>query len=249
MGLQSCNDEFLEKIGRIHNFSMFESAYKAAAKAGFDNFNLDLIYGLPQQTMAEWQNDLKTAAGFGCGHISLYPLSIEEDTPFFNSNIKTDENLQRDMYEEAVNFLSENGFAHYEISNWAKPGKESLHNSNYWRNMEYIAIGAGAAGYENRFRYSNMENIEKYAEFISKGLSVKEENDFIDDENYEIETIMLGLRMLNEGVDIKAFKKRENADTLQKLLARRMLINENGRIKLPKNMVFTSNAVMSEFMK
>ena len=249
MGLQSADDGLLKKIGRVHSFKMFLDAYETARKEGFDNFNLDLIYGLPGQSLSNWKKSLETAFDLECEHISLYPLSIEDGTQFYNAGISIDDNLQRDMYETAVNFLSKKGFNHYEISNWAKSGKESVHNSNYWRNFEYIALGAGASGYENRYRYSNIENIEKYINLISQESSVKEEDDFIDEASYEAESIMLGLRLLNEGVDIKMFKSRSNKTALNKLLPEKMLINENGRIKLRKNMIFVSNHIMSRFMK
>jgi oxygen-independent coproporphyrinogen-3 oxidase len=249
MGLQSVNNEMLKKIGRVHDFSMFERAYKAALNAGFDNFNLDLIYGLPQQSIADWENNLNKAVRFGCSHISLYPLSIEEDTPFFNSGVCVNEDLQREMYETAVRILADNGFDHYEISNWAKPGSQSVHNGNYWRNFKYIALGAGAAGYENDFRYLNIVNIEKYMELTAKGMSVKQEDDYIDEETRESETIMLGLRLLDEGVNINDFKKESIKSALQELLNEHKLINEDGRIKLPKDMVYVSNSIMSRFMK
>lgn len=249
MGLQSVNDDMLAKIGRIHDFQMFKKSYENARKAGFDNFNLDLIYGLPGQSMSDWEYNLKTVVDLGCEHLSLYPLNVEEDTVFSSSGIKTDDALQREMYEKAVIFLSENGFEHYEISNWAKSGKESVHNSNYWRNFEYIAIGAGASGYENRFRYTNFEDIGKYMERIAKGACVKQENEFIDDKAYETETIILGLRLLNEGVDVEVFKDSARVDTLNKLLQNKSLINDNGRIKLPKDVIFTSNGILSDFVK
>ncbi|MCL1972760.1 MAG: radical SAM family heme chaperone HemW [Endomicrobia bacterium] len=248
MGLQSADDDLLMKIGRAHTFKTFACAYEAARKEDFDNFNIDLIYGLPGQSLPAWEKSLQAAVEFGCEHISLYPLSIEEGTQFYNAGICVDDSLQRDMYETAVKFLSSKSFKHYEISNWAKPGKDSVHNSNYWRNFEYIALGAGASGYENRFRYSNIENIGKYIDLISKKLSVKEDNDFIDEASYEAEMIMLGLRLLNEGVNINEFKTLSNKNALNKLIAQNLLINENGKIKLPKNAVFISNQIISEFM-
>ena len=249
MGLQSVDDNLLKKIGRIHDFEIFSKAYECARNEGFDNFNLDLMYGLPEQTLSSWKKSLKTVSDIGCEHISLYPLSIEENTPFYNDGIEINDNLQSDMYETAVDFLFGENFNHYEISNWAKPGKESAHNSNYWRNFEYIALGAGASGYENGYRYSNIENIAGYTDFILKGMNVKDKSEFINDEIYESEAIMLGLRLLDEGVDIKTFKSCANINALNELLREKKLINENKRIKLPKNTVFISNQIMSRFMK
>lgn len=249
MGLQSVDNGLLKKIGRVHDLEMFVRAYDTSRKEGFTNFNLDLIYGLPGQSLADWEKNLQVVFDLGCEHVSLYPLSIEEGTLFYSSGVNIDDNLQREMYETAVNFFSGKGFNHYEISNWSKRGKESLHNSNYWRNFEYIGLGAGASGYENRFRYSNTENIEKYIDLAAKNLSVKEENDFIDEASYEAEAIMLGLRLLDEGVDIKTFKNHSSLAVLERLLQEKMLKNDSGKIKLPENAVFTSNHIMSQFMK
>lgn len=249
MGLQSSDDEALKVLGRAHNFAAFKKAYKQARQAGFDNFNLDLIYGFPGQSARDWEKELETALSFDCEHISLYPLSVEDKSVFFQKGVKTDDDLQRRMYEKAEDFLAGKGYFHYEISNWSKPGKQSLHNGNYWRNFEYIALGAGASGYENRFRYSNIGDIEKYIELVSKSISVKSENIFIGCKEYEAEKIMLGLRLLDEGVDIKDFVSRGSLEVLGKFLKESLLVNDGGRIKLSKSTVFTSNAVMSAFMK
>lgn len=249
LGLQSSDDKILKVLGRAHDFAAFKKAYKQVGRAGFDNFNLDLIYGLPGQSAQDWEKELETAVGFGCGHISLYPLSIENKSVFFQKGVQTDDNLQRRMYEKAEDFLAGKGYCHYEISNWSKPGKQSLHNGNYWRNFEYIALGAGASGYENRYRYSNIGNIEKYIELVSKSMSAKSENIFIGDKEYEAEKIMLGLRLLDEGVDIKDFSGQDSLAVLGKFLKENLLVNDGGKIKLSKNAVFTSNIIMSAFMK
>jgi putative oxygen-independent coproporphyrinogen III oxidase len=249
MGLQSSDDSLLKKLGRIHDFDMFKKAYELAKNAGFDDLNIDLIYGLPGQTLKNWEQTLLSAVSFGSGHISLYPLSVEYETEFYRQSVKTDDDTQRNMYETAVRVLRENGFLHYEISNWAKPGKEAVHNSNYWRSFEYIALGAGASGYFNRFRYSNVDNIEKYIEFVSKNLPIENENDFINEELYEAESIMLGLRLLDEGVSEKCFKSKKNKETLEMMLSQGLFIKSKDRIKLSENIVFVSNSVLSAFMK
>jgi len=168
IGLQSDDDVYLKTIGRIHNFPQFIAALENARNAGFKNINLDLIYGLPGQTLMQWEKTLLNAVSFDCPHISLYPLTVEENTFFYKNNIKTDDGLQKQMYEKACEILSANGFSHYEISNWAKPEKESLHNSNYWRNYQYLALGAGASGYFNGQRYKNTADIEKYIARVSR---------------------------------------------------------------------------------
>ncbi|MDR1695013.1 MAG: radical SAM family heme chaperone HemW [Endomicrobium sp.] len=245
MGLQSCDDRHLAKLGRIHDFKTFEKAFRMSRAAGFDNINTDLMYGFPEQTSDGFQNDLSKTLEFGSEHISLYPLTVEENTVFYKNNVKTDSDLQREMYEKAAEVLKKSGYVHYEISNWSLKGKESLHNGNYWRNCEYIALGAGAAGYYNRVRYKNVSDIEKYTALPQ---SAAAEREYINGELYETETIMLGLRLLREGVDIKKFKSRKNISALNDFLNNKILINDNGKIRLSESSVYVSNSVISEFI-
>jgi oxygen-independent coproporphyrinogen-3 oxidase len=240
--LQSDNDINLKSLGRVHNFYEFVSALENARAAGFENINLDLIYGLPNQTLRQWEQTLLNAVSFNCPHISLYPLSVEPDTPFYKNGVKTDDGLQKYMYEISCEILSMHNFSHYEISNWAKKNKFSLHNLNYWRNMEYIALGAGAAGYYQRQRYKNVCDIEKYI----AGGEIKTEIEKIGNETFETEAIILGLRLLDEGVAQDKFKNKRQI--LQKLLNDKMLVKENDRIKIAPDYVFISNSILSQFV-
>ena len=242
IGLQSDDDIYLKTIGRVHNFSQFVIALNNARDAGFENINLDLIYGLPGQTLKQWEQTLLTAVSFNCPHISLYPLTVEENTVFYKNNIKTEDGLQKQMYEKACEILSANAFTHYEISNWVKPGKESLHNSNYWRNYQYLALGAGASGYFNGQRYKNTADIEKYI----NGGEIRTEVENIDEKTFETESIILGLRLLNEGVPETQFKNK--TQILKELLDAKMLVKENEKIKLSQDYVFTSNSVLERFV-
>ncbi|AKL97479.1 radical SAM family heme chaperone HemW [Endomicrobium proavitum] len=244
IGLQSSQDKDLQALGRIHNFDTFAQAFKFARETGFNNINLDLIYGLPNQTLSDWQKNLNEALQFNSEHISLYPLTIEPNTPLYANGTSTDDTLQRRMYEAAAEIFKKAGFKHYEISNWAKAGKESIHNSNYWRNAEYIALGAGASGYYNKKRYKIVEDIEKYIKQIN--LFIDEE--VITDDICETETIILGLRLLNEGVDVKYFKSAAHKAALERFLSQKLLVLKNDRIMLAKNAVFTSNQILSEFV-
>lgn len=249
MGLQTHDNESLKKLGRIHDFNTFLTAFKQAREAGFDNMNLDLMYGIPGQTMEAWLESLKQGLSFGSEHLSLYPLTVEENTVFYQQFVTTDDNLQREMYDKALKVLEEAGYTHYEISNWAKPGKESVHNSNYWRNREYIALGAGAAGYLDRMRYKNTEDVFRYIDLKNENMTVKSDEEYVNDDVYNEESIMLGLRLLNEGVSVDCFKSLQSIKTLHKFLNQQILVNENGRIKLSKDFVFISNTVISEFIK
>jgi len=248
LGLQSAVASELKMLGRVHDYNMFEKAFESARKEGFDNINIDLIYGLPGQSIADWSENLKKVLLFGSEHISLYPLSVEENTVFYKNKVSVNGDAQREMYEKASGTLEKAGYSHYEISNWAKPGKEAVHNSNYWRNFEYIGLGAGASGYLDCFRYSNVENIEEYCKLISKGVSARAENDFVNDDNRRTEAIILGLRLLKEGVDENLFAYGRNAAVLEKLTERGLLEKEDGRVRLSKNAVFVSNSVLCEFI-
>lgn len=257
IGLQSVEDSSLNFLGRVHNFRTFCDVYDTARKTGFDNINIDLIYGLPNQTVKDWEKVLSKALTFSCEHLSLYPLSIEEGTSFYKTGVVTDNNVQRDMYDRTVEILTKNGYTHYEISNWAKQDRESFHNSNYWRNFEYIGIGAGASGYLERNRYKNIENIEEYIESCLLlqntvtgicGNLLKTEKEYINDELYKSEKIMLGLRLLNEGVDINCFDNQKHKTALMECLKDKTLEKYNNRIKLAKESVFVFNQIVLKFM-
>jgi len=162
IGVQSFSNEELASLGRVHNSRDFWVALENARQTGFMNINIDLIYGLAGQTLREWQNNLKSALCARTEHISIYPLTVEPDTDFFKSNVKTEENLQSDMYEWTLDFMENAGYEHYEISNWALPGYRSSHNMIYWQNGEYIGLGTAAASYLNGKRWKNECNVKEY---------------------------------------------------------------------------------------
>ena len=195
-GVQSANTEELRMLERIHDFFTVIEAVSTARKAGFDNLNLDLIYGLPEQTLASWQTTLQRIVDLHPEHISAYALTLEHGTPFGRWSSKgllplPDPDLAAEMYEYAEEFLESNGYVHYEISNWAKKNKDEgermkyeansnssfiLHNSSfvcrhnlqYWHSLPYLAFGAGAHGYANGYRYSNALRIKTYIERLSQ---------------------------------------------------------------------------------
>lgn len=195
-GVQSANTEELRMLERIHDFFTVIEAVSTARKAGFNNLNLDLIYGLPEQTLASWQSTLQRIVNLHPEHISAYALTLEHGTPFGRWSSKgllplPDPDLAAEMYEYAEDFLEANGYVHYEISNWAKNKDEGermkdegktrdvssfiLHNSSfacqhnlqYWHSLPYLAFGAGAHGYANGYRYSNALRIKTYIERLS----------------------------------------------------------------------------------
>ncbi len=193
-GVQSANTEELRMLERIHDFFTVIEAVSTARKAGFDNLNLDLIYGLPQQTLSTWQTTLHRIVDLNPEHISAYALTLEHGTPFGRWSSKgllplPDPDLAADMYEYAEEFLESHGYVHYEISNWAKNKDEGKrmkdekkihpssfipypffackHNLQYWQSLPYLAFGAGAHGYANGYRYSNALRIKTYIERLS----------------------------------------------------------------------------------
>ncbi len=190
-GVQSANTEELRMLERIHDFFTVIDAVSTARKAGFDNLNLDLIYGLPEQTLASWQTTLQRIVDLHPEHISAYALTLEHGTPFGRWSSKgllplPDPDLAAEMYEYAEEFLEANGYVHYEISNWAKkdngqqttdlnpssivhglPSYACKHNLQYWHSLPYLAFGAGAHGYANGYRYSNALRIKTYIERLS----------------------------------------------------------------------------------
>jgi oxygen-independent coproporphyrinogen-3 oxidase len=248
MGLQSTEDRFLKFLGRVHNFKTFCSVYDMAREEDFNNINIDLLYGLPNQTVKECEQIIKKILFLNSEHLSFYPLSIEQGTPFYKNGMVVDSDIQRDMYDKIAEILMGGGYSHYEISNWAKRGRESLHNANYWRNCEYVGLGAGAAGYLERKRYKNVENVRDYISLLENDYSVEFESEYIDDRLYEMETIILGLRLLNEGVDVKCFNNPKHYVALLECLENGTLERKSGKIRLSKEYIFVFNQIVSKFV-
>ncbi len=240
IGLQSTNNEMLKQIGRIHSYEQFLETYQMAAEVGFENVNVDLMTGLPKQTIEDIKRSLKEVIQLNPTHISVYSLIIEEGTVIAqkieNHQLQEmDEELERNMYWYVKNTLELNGYTHYEISNFAKEGKESKHNLNCWRQKEYIGIGLAAHSYLNSVRYANTPKMEQYIVRMNNlnGQIVKdilelsnnkkkkanvEENEKHIETVYEIEEVqeleerkreymLLSLRTI-EGVSISKFKEK-----------------------------------------
>ena len=244
-GLQSTNNNRLKELGRLHNYESFLKSYNMALEVGFNNINIDLMYGIPNQTLQDWKNTLKETIKLNSAHISLYPLTVEPDTLFYKQNIQTDGDLQRKMYDTACVILKENNFCHYEISNWSQGNKFSHHNKIYWQNNEYIGLGVSASSYYKRYRCKNISDINKYINLINKNKTCIIEKEYINDNLYDIETIMLGLR-LKEGVNIKLFKSKE--EILGRFINEGLLQVKDKNVSLTQKGLFVSNYVISEFV-
>ncbi len=174
LGAQSFNNLFLKKLGRIHNTQDIIDSYYLAREMGFNNINIDIMFALPGQTTKDLQTTLEKAVSLKPDHLSLYNLTIKPGTEYYENykrNILTlpSEDEEFDMYSWAINFLKENNFEHYEIANFARPYKRSMHNIIYWQNKPYLGIGAGAYSFIKGYRYMNYENPARYIKEITSG--------------------------------------------------------------------------------
>ena len=261
IGLQSTKNDILKKIGRIHTYQEFLEIYKLAREIGFKNINIDLMIGIPGQKIEDLKNTLQDIIKLEPEHISVYSLIIEENTPIEkmleNGEIKLpDEDLERNMYWYVKNTLELNGYNHYEISNFAKLGKESRHNLNCWNQEEYIGFGVAAHSYLNGIRFSNTINVEEYIQHIENNR--KEENIQIEEsqslEDKKNEFMMLGFRKI-QGVDIARFKEKfiDNPiflyrENLNKLVEEGLIEVDLNHIKLTNKGIDLANLVFEEFV-
>ncbi len=230
LGMQSANQDELTLLERQHTFEDVEKAVEWARKAGFDNLNLDLIFGLPNQTLNPWLMSLDAALALQPDHFSLYALTLEQGTPMQHKVEQgllpeLDADMAADMYESASDTLAKAGYIQYEISNWArekKPGElySCMHNLQYWRNLSYIGVGAGAHGYISHFRTVDVLTPGTYIQRMKNGVEYQAKLELfprtpatiemtpIDTETEIGETMMMGLRLVKEGVSAKAFLQR-----------------------------------------
>lgn len=206
LGVQSTDDALLRRIGRVHTYEQVQQAVKAARQAKFTNLSLDLIYGLPGQTMEDWQRTLADAVALGPEHLSCYGLKLEEGTPLWQQRqtlTLPDDDAQADMYLYTVAALGEMGYEQYEISNFAKPGKASRHNLKYWNMEEYAGFGPGAHSDFGGVRYGYVRDVDSY--IAGKLVLSESENDSTLARDYEY--VMLSLRTA-AGIDRQTFEKR-----------------------------------------
>lgn len=219
MGVQAWQNRLLSTLGRIHTIEEFQRNFQNAREAGFQNINVDLMFALPTQTFEDWKETLARITEMNPEHISAYSLIIEEGTPFYDAFEKGDlkeigEDLDRLMYHYAISFLGDRGYKQYEISNFAKKGKESRHNQVYWETEPYLGLGLGAHSFFNGTRFHNTYDMEKYI-FANGELSILEEEKVLVTKKDEMEEFMfLGLRMTN-GVSYERFSKRFDLDMKQ----------------------------------
>ncbi|MCG4578644.1 radical SAM family heme chaperone HemW [Clostridium cochlearium] len=258
-GLQAWQYNLLNKLGRIHNVEEFLHSYKLARKLGFDNINIDLMFGIPDQKLEHWKETLEKVVELNPEHISCYSLIVEEGTPFYKLYKKgqlnlPNEDVERDMYRYSIEFLQNKGYHQYEISNFAKENKECIHNLIYWELGECIGCGLAAHSFLNGYRYSNVHNIEEYIKLINEDEEIKINiyKNLIKD-NME-EFMFMGLRKI-KGVNIDEFYKRFHkniyevyGDIIMKYINNGLIIEEQGNIFLSPTGIEISNSIMCDFI-
>ena len=211
IGLQATQDSILKEIGRIHTLEEFDIAYKMARKVEFENISVDLMFGLPNQTVSDVKESLEYLIKIKPEHISCYSLILHND---IFKNLPT-ENDEREMYYLIIAMLKEAGYKHYEISNFAKFGKESKHNLCYWNQQEYVGVGAGASSYIGNKRYTNELNIEKYISKVKQNRQWYEIEEIQDEEAKIREYMILRLRLL-KGLNVKEAREKFSVDIYKK---------------------------------
>ncbi len=276
LGAQSARPSDLRLLERTHSFLDVIHAVREARQAGFTNLNLDLMFGLPHQTLVAWQESLSRTLGLEPDHVSLYALSLEFGTPMHAWVERgllpgPDPDLAADMYAWACEILEDAGFVHYEISNWARKttpvdgGRSDAacrHNLQYWRNLPYLGFGAGAHGCAAGRRYANIRSPRAYVRRMSQGIGFDfpvspagVEQRRIPSSSEMNETMMLGLRLLDEGVDEAAFASRFGVDVgeafqlpIKRLEDDGLIRRGDGRLKLTQHAYFIANQVFCMFV-
>ena len=262
IGLQSTHDVLLNEIGRIHHFAQFLETLSSARAAGFDNINVDLMHGLPSQTLEQYLDSLKTVCDLGVQHISAYSLILEEHTPLYFRVEKgevtlPDEDLVADMQDAGIEYLEQRGYHRYEISNFAQDGFECRHNRNYWDNGEYLGFGiaAHAAVRQRRWtRFANVDSLDEYQRLLARKKRPLAETIRLTPRDEMFECVMLGLRLVR-GVDRARFLARFQLDiaeayplAMEKLRKRGWVIETEQTIALNSKGLDLQNEALGFFM-
>lgn len=218
IGVQSFDDGILTLLGRRHDRARAFAAVAAARNAGVDNVGIDLIYGVPGQRMDPWLATLREAVSLSPDHLSCYQLTLEEGTPLAERCSRGDialpgESLQADFFLNTAEFLEENGYIHYEISNFARPGKESRHNRKYWSHTPYLGLGPAAHSFSGRERRWNLRSLDAYIGDLEAGREPVESREILDDGQLRLESLFLGFRT-RRGICLETFRSRYGRDLL-----------------------------------
>lgn len=247
MGLQSASDEVLCKIGRVHTYSQYVDASKRAARY-CDNISSDIILGLPKQSFEDIERAVDTVSE-RCSHVSVYALTIEEGTPLYNSGYMPDDDIVADMYDRAYTLLKARGFTRYEVSNFAKDGRQSRHNNKYWECLPYIGFGVAAHGYDGE--YTRSYHGDDICEYIR---NVKPLCTTLTDKDRYNEYIMLRLRT-EKGIDLADFRNRFgysfeqiNEKTISELVGNGYLCSTDNHIRIAPRYMFVMNDIIERLM-
>jgi oxygen-independent coproporphyrinogen-3 oxidase len=254
MGTQTFDDERLKFLHRRHTASQVPLAVSALRQAGFNNISIDLMYGFPNQTLDEWKADIDEALRLDVEHISTYCLMYEEGTALYRlleqgKVQEIDEELERQMYYTLIERLESAGYEHYEISNFARPGYRSRHNSSYWHGVPYIGVGAAAHSYDIKTRSWNVADIRQYIEGMERGERISDEETLDEDTRYN-DTITVSLRT-SDGLDLSKLSEKQRrycmANAQRHIDANLLKLNEK-HLALTKDGMFVSDMVMSDLI-
>lgn len=258
-GAQTFDSRLLMTIGRLHDVEAVYQSVDAARSAGFERINLDLMFGLPEQSLGDVEDSLSQVVALGVNHISAYWLKVEENTPFGQWRARgllplPGEDLEGDMYDLVRQTLQQSGFTHYEVSNFARRGEESRHNLVYWRNQPFFAAGVAAHGYVNGVRSENLPNLSLYGQAVTAGQRPSASNHRVSIREACEDTMMLGLR-LAEGVSKHNFTRRHGlpmeamfGTEIQRLLKLHLLEWTDGRLRLTDQAWPIANTVFEAFI-
>ncbi len=259
IGLQSTNNNILKMLGRIHDYEEFLESYNLIREVGFNNVSLDLMFGLPNQTIEMFESSIDKVIKLNPEHISAYSLKVEESTKLYKLIEKgileePNEELDRNMYELLIDKLGENKYNLYEISNFSKKGFESKHNMIYWKRENYLGLGLAAHGFVDNKRYGNVISFDEYFNIIDNETKpIEEVSDICEEENL-FEEIMLGLRLLR-GINYKEINKKYNIDFIKEhnqeiveLLEEKMIEMNNERMWITEKGMSISNTIITKLI-
>lgn len=257
IGCQSADNRELRRLGRIHTWEEFLEGIRQAREAGFSNINVDLMSGIPGQTLVSWETSLRKTAELGPEHISAYSLILEEGTPFYENREKLDlpdEDTERRMYERTGEILEEYGCRQYEISNYAREGYRCRHNLGYWTGREYLGLGLGASSLWRDTRFRNTDSMEEYLKDSGNLPKIRREEEKLSALDRQSEYMILGLR-LTEGISLAGFRETFGTDVrkvwpgvLEKYEGYGLLEEAAGRLKFTGEGISLSNVVLAEFL-
>ncbi len=250
MGAQTFSDERLQFLHRRHTASQVSQAVQRLRLAGIGNISIDLMYGFPNETMEQWQQDIEKALALQVEHLSAYCLMIEEGTPLYQMGIDAvEEETERRMYEYLIDRLKAAGYEHYEISNFARPGFQSQHNSSYWHDIPYIGLGAAAHSYNRKVRSWNVSNIQQYMKSIQLGKRPCEQ-ELIDRDTHYNDQVTTALRT-SDGLDLDQLTEPYASYCLKEAktyLDNGLLRLSNNHLILTRKGLFVSDMVMSSLV-